>query len=295
MKWENLHIGTCSWKYESWQGLVYSSGKPANYLQEYAKHYNTVEIDQWFWSLFDSNKVVLPKPSVVQEYAESVPENFIFAVKIPNSITLTHHYQKNKSEPLAANPHFLSIDLMHKFLKTLQPLHPFLGPLIFQFEYLNKQKMAGLSDFIKYFGKFADQLPKGFMYCVESRNPNYLNRTYFDFLDSLDLHHVFLQGYYMHPIFNIYREHREHIRKVTVIRLHGPDRKDIEQQAGKNWSQIIAPKDHEIDMLTQMLDDLQGRNVQPYIYVNNHFEGSAPRTISRIIERGHKRNLTTAS
>ena len=51
----HLRIGTCSWKYESWKGLVYEPDKryrPDDYLRGYARHFNTVEIDQWFWSLF---------------------------------------------------------------------------------------------------------------------------------------------------------------------------------------------------------------------------------------------------
>ena len=57
----NLKIGTCSWKYDSWKGIVYPEFGDFNYLEEYSKKYNTVEIDQWFWSLFPNNKVTLPK------------------------------------------------------------------------------------------------------------------------------------------------------------------------------------------------------------------------------------------
>jgi hypothetical protein len=32
-------IGTCSWKYDSWQGLVYSQDKGISYLLEYRKHF----------------------------------------------------------------------------------------------------------------------------------------------------------------------------------------------------------------------------------------------------------------
>lgn len=41
-----LKIGTCSWKYPSWQGLVYSPDVGDNDLAEYARQYETVEIDQ---------------------------------------------------------------------------------------------------------------------------------------------------------------------------------------------------------------------------------------------------------
>ena len=93
-----LRIGTCSWKYPSWEGLVYSAPKGINYLQEYSRHYDTVEIDQWFWSLFGQDSISLPRLETVQEYVDSVPEDFQFTVKVPNSVTLTHFYKKKKSD-----------------------------------------------------------------------------------------------------------------------------------------------------------------------------------------------------
>ncbi len=280
------NIGTCSWKYDSWQGIIYPENKPFNYLQEYSRHYKSVEVDQWFWSLFAGDKAVLPKLAVVQEYTDSVPDDFTFCVKVPNSITLTNHYKKKKADSLAPNPHFLSVELMEKFLERLEPMAGNLGPLVFQFEYLNKQKMPGsVQQFIDRFGEFAAQLPGSQKYCIETRNPNYLQNTYFDFLTGSELHHVFLQGYYMPPIFDLYRKHSGKIKDCTVIRLHGSDRKGIEQQTDKDWSQVVDPKDQDIKSLANMLIDLRSRNVESFVYVNNHFEGSAPRTIQRIEEQ----------
>lgn len=104
---------------------------------------------------------MLPKQKVVQEYADSVPEDFVFSIKVPNSITLTHHYKKQKSDSLIANPHFLSIGVMKRFLELLELLGNRIGPLNFQFEYLNKQKMGGVGEFVEKFGKFVTQLPGG--------------------------------------------------------------------------------------------------------------------------------------
>lgn len=276
------HIGACSWKYDSWQGLVYSDAKDKNYLREYSRQFSTVEVDQWFWSLFASDKAVLPNPKVVREYADSVPDGFIFSIKVPNSITLTHHYKKEKTDSPIANSHFLSVGLMKHFLELLEPLGGRIGPLNFQFEYLNKTKMSGVGEFAEKFGEFIEQLPAGFTYCVEIRNPNYLTIKYFDFLAACGLHHVFLQGYYMPSIFDIYKRYGEKIRTLTVIRLHGGDRKKIEDLTGNDWSRIVEPKDQELQSLAAMLVDLRDRNVETFLYVNNHFEGSAPRTIARI-------------
>lgn len=287
----NLRIGTCSWKYDSWLGVIYPEKKPFNYLQEYSRHYKTVEVDQWFWSLFTGDKAVLPKPSVVQEYAESIPIDFTFAIKVPNSITLTHHYKKKKSDPLTPNPHFLSVELVQSFLNRLEPLSKNMGPLMFQFEYLNKMKMpGGLKQFIYLFGEFIEKLPGGYQYCLECRNPNYLNDAYFNFLMDKELHHVFLQGYYMPSIFALYEKHKEQIKDMAVIRLHGPDRKGIEKETGMSWNQVVAPKDGDIALLVDMLSDMNYRGLESFVFVNNHFEGSAPRTIQRI-EESLNRNM----
>jgi uncharacterized protein YecE (DUF72 family) len=286
MEKDKLHIGTISWKYDSWQGIVYPESKPFNHLREYSRHYRTVEVDQWFWSLFSGDKAALPKSPVVEEYAGSVPGDFTFGIKVPNSITLTHHYKKKKSDPLIPNPYFLSIHLMQKFLERLAPLSRNIGPLIFQFEYLNKQKMPGkLQQFIDQFGEFAEQLPGSYKYCVEIRNPNYLDEDYFEFLNERKLHHVFLQGHYMPSIFELYNKHREQIKNLAVIRLHGSDQKEVEVRTGKKWSMIVSPKDSDIESLAGMLEDMERRGIETFVYVKNQFEGSAPMTIARIENR----------
>ena len=278
----NLRIGTCSWKYDSWRGLVYPENGAVNYLEQYSRRYHTVEVDQWFWSLFGDDTAVLPKPAVVREYGLSVPENFLFSVKVPNSITLTHHYKKNRADPLRINPHFLSISLMERFLELLEPIRPNLGPIVFQFEYLNKLKMNSLGEFLNRFGSFARKLPEGYIFGLETRNPNYLKRSYFEFLSDRGLHHVFLHGYYMPPIFEVYRQFRSYIQQLSVIRLLGSDRQGIEQRTGKSWDAVVNPRDGDLASLAEMLTDLGNRDVETFLYVNNHFEGSAPRTITRI-------------
>jgi len=104
-----LKFGTCSWKYDSWRGIIYSGSPEINYLKEYSEHFNTVEVDQWFWSLFDG-AVALPRKEDVQAYKQSVPDDFMFTIKMPNSLTLTHYQDKDKTKTLRKNPHFLSYE-----------------------------------------------------------------------------------------------------------------------------------------------------------------------------------------
>jgi uncharacterized protein YecE (DUF72 family) len=283
-----LRIGTCSWKFPSWRGLVYSAGTEGTYLLQYARRYDTVEIDQWFWSLFGlgvgPSDVKLPEPADVSAYRASVPAGFRFSVKAPNSLTLTHLYRKDKSESLRPNPHFLSPALLEEFLSRLEPLRELLGPIMFQFGYLNQQMMADQDRFQKLFAAFARRLPRGYRFGLEVRNADYLNGSYFDFLNEVGVIPVFIHGYWMPPVVSIYQDWRPLVLEhdQVVIRLHGPDRKGIEARTGKKWNQIVEPRDEELAGVVEMVQDILDRGVSVYLNVNNHYEGSAPLTIERI-------------
>jgi uncharacterized protein YecE (DUF72 family) len=211
-----------------------------------------------------------------------VSDNFRFTIKIPNSITLTHFYNKSKTEELKPNPFFLQTDLFEKFLETLKPMKKNIGVLMFQFEYLNKQKISGLTEFLDKFESFIESIDKKFIYGIEIRNPNYLKKPFFDFLERNKLAMVFLQGYYMPPIWEVFNEYKDQIKSTAVIRLHGPDRSGIEKKTGRIWNQIVEPKDDELDKVVEIIHYLKNKKVDTYVNVNNHYEGSAPLTINKI-------------
>ena len=279
-----LRIGTCSWKYDSWRGLVYSENPKINYLKEYSEKYNTVEVDQWFWSLSSGKNISLPKTDDVAAYNHSVPDNFKFTLKMPNSLTLTHHYRKKKSDSLITNKYFLSQEVLALSLENLSGMKEKLGPLMFQFEYLNKEKMLSQEEFLNKLENFFLSAPKDYSYGIEIRNPNYLNINFFEFIARNHLVLVFLEGYFMPDIVGLYEKYGDLIRNTVVIRLHGPDRTGIEKITKGEWNKIVDPKDEQLKNIAAVIRDLQKRKVDIYLNVNNHFEGSAPLTIRKILK-----------
>ncbi len=168
-------------------------------------------------------------------------------------------------------------------LNAIETIKKQVGCLIFQFEYLNKQKMKSLSEFQFKFSEFQKKLnnnvpPIG----IEIRNPNYLNEKYFEFLSEQNIVPVFLEGYYMPPIAEIISKFKKYVKDLAVIRLHGPDRKVIEKIANDNWNQIYINRDKDIKSIVEMIKELQNKEVDLFVNVNNHFEGSAPLTIEKI-------------
>ena len=81
----------------------------------------------------------------------------------------------------------------------------------------------------------------------------------------------------------VYSYFKDLIKDRVVIRLHGPDRKGIEEKSGGNWNKIIEPKDDELNRIIEMIKNLLSREVDVYLNVNNHYEGSAPLTIEKIV------------
>ncbi|MEN8154648.1 MAG: DUF72 domain-containing protein [Acidobacteriota bacterium] len=145
-------------------------------------------------------------------------------------------------------------------------------------------KITGLKEFIKKFRAFSLSIPRDHNIAIETRNPNYLNRSYFQFLNEMQISPVFVQGYYMPAIKDIYYHFRDLINVPVVIRLMGPDRQKIESLSQGSWDKIIIPKDGELADITKIIDDLDKRSIKVFVNVNNHYEGSAPLTIRKLQE-----------
>jgi uncharacterized protein YecE (DUF72 family) len=279
-----VRVGTCSWKYPSWAGLVYSRAAGIDYLAEYAKRYATVEVDQWFWTL--------PDPETARAYAASVPADFRFTIKLPNALSLTHFRKKKGETELRANSQFLSAAVLDDVLARLSPMAGKIGILMLQFEYLNRQKMQSRDQFLSHLARFVEEARPllaahgGPPLAIELRNPNWLDTKWFEFLAERGLAHVFLQGYYMPPVAPLHESFGSLLRGNVVVRLHGPDREGMEKASGERWDRIIAPRDAELSAVAAMVRDMDAHGLTVYLNVNNHYEGSAPLTIERLSALG---------
>ncbi len=75
-----LHVGTSGYSYKEWKGSFYPEDLPAKeMLRFYASRLPAVEINNTFYRL--------PKASVLETWAEQVPEGFRFAIKASRRIT----------------------------------------------------------------------------------------------------------------------------------------------------------------------------------------------------------------
>jgi len=271
----NPRIGTCSWKFESWVGLVYSAprGTAAEYLREYSGRFETAEIDSWFYRM--------PSRRTVIDYLGHAGESLRFTCKLPMAISLTHHRKKPGERALRRNPDFLSGDLFKEFLEAVQPMAGRLDAVMLEFEYLNKKKMPSLNQFLASLERFLPHVPDGVPLAIETRNKNHIQKEYFQFLRENGLMHVFSEKIYMPHVYEVYERHGDLIEGGTVIRLLGGDRKNMEEKTGGEWNTIVEPRS-DLKQMAVMARNIVERGMALTINVNNHYEGSAPMTIRRL-------------
>jgi uncharacterized protein YecE (DUF72 family) len=75
----SVRIGCSGWNYAAWKDDFYE-GKPARlWLDHYARHFDTVEVNNTFYRL--------PRPEAVARWVEQTPPGFVFAVKASRYLT----------------------------------------------------------------------------------------------------------------------------------------------------------------------------------------------------------------
>jgi uncharacterized protein YecE (DUF72 family) len=108
----SLYVGTSGWAYREWKPGFYPPNVPQRrFLEYYAATLSACEINATFYQL--------QTEPTVQRWAAAAPPGFRFTVKAHRR--LTH-------AKVIGNAEFLG-----SFLKTLQPLTPHLGAILFQF------------------------------------------------------------------------------------------------------------------------------------------------------------------
>jgi uncharacterized protein YecE (DUF72 family) len=68
----------------------------------------------------------------------------------------------------------------------------------------------------------------------------------------------------------------------VVVRLMGPDRDAIEQASQNSWDAVIEDRSDELAAIGKRVKTLLSAGTEVTVNVNNHYEGSAPITISKL-------------
>jgi uncharacterized protein YecE (DUF72 family) len=184
-----IHIGTSGWHYKHWlEDVFYPSGtKPAEMFDYYAKHFDTVEINNSFYHL--------PAAKTFDNWRDNSPARFIFAVKASRFIT---HMKKLKDPQLSSEKFFLVADRLGRKL----------GPILFQLPprwKLNRER----------FEEFLQSLPAEHKYVFEFRDESWFVPEVYELLRR------YKAAYCIHDFADM-KVPIEITSNFTYIRFHGP-------------------------------------------------------------------------
>jgi uncharacterized protein YecE (DUF72 family) len=150
----SVRIGCSGWNYASWRDELYE-GRPARlWLEHYARHFDTVEVNNTFYRL--------PNRSAVANWERTAPPGFTFALKV--SRYLTHI---KRLTDLGGG--------WQRFLDRIDPLlrSPKLGPLLWQLPPNFRRDDERLRTAL------ATMAADGRRHCVEFRHPTwFVPQTY---------------------------------------------------------------------------------------------------------------------
>jgi uncharacterized protein YecE (DUF72 family) len=120
--------GTSGFSYKEWKGSFYPEDLPdAEMLRFYSSRLPSVEINNTFYRM--------PRASLLESWAEQVPDGFSFALKASQQIT---HRKRLKEAG----------DAVSYFLQVATTLGDRLGPVLFQLPPNLKKDLPRLADFL---------------------------------------------------------------------------------------------------------------------------------------------------
>ena len=185
---QRIRIGTSGWHYKHWQPVFYPKGLATDdFLRHYRQYFDSVEINNSFYSL--------PTQETLVTWRKSVPEGFLFSVKASRYIT----HMKKLKDPRES---------VGNFLGRIRSLGNTLGPILFQLPPRWRLNLGRFEEFLTV-------LPQ-LRFAFEFRDPSWFDSHIYELLEGKNRAFCIydLDGR-LSPI--------ETPGGFVYVRLHGPD------------------------------------------------------------------------
>jgi uncharacterized protein YecE (DUF72 family) len=230
---EAVRIGCSGWSYRDWRERFYPPGLPTSrWLRHYADNFDTVEVNATFYRL--------QTEATVRNWAEQVPEGFLFAVKASRYLT---HIRRLKNVETG----------LRRFWQPLEPLRESgkLGPVLWQLP----ETFHRDDDVL---GQLLAALPPA-RHCFEFRHASWFSAPVYELLEAHGASLVIGD--------DARRElpHAAPAGPIAYLRLHYGSR----GRAG-NYSE------RELDTWRHRIAAWRSRR-EVFVYLNNDWQAFAPR------------------
>ena len=293
-----IHLGTSSWSFPGWRGIVYADHHPEQVLARrglaaYSQHplLRTVGIDRAFYAPL--------RESEFAAYANDVPTGFRFLTKTYER--LLRPFERDGSP----NPLFL--DAQYMIDQVIAPvalgLRDRAGPILLQLTPLNLSLLAtdarrtradGVKRLLERLATFLSALPSPrasdhWFLSLELRNSELLCADYAALLRSHGVAHCFN----VHP--TMPEPSRQHALLESfggdaspdvVCRwmLHPSQTYEPAKDRYAPFTQIVDADDRARDQFASLVLRGKARSRAAFVIINKKAEGSAPRSVERLAE-----------
>jgi len=213
-KSNKYYIGCSGFHYKSWRGPFYPEDmKSGDWLSYYAEKFNTVEINNSFYSL--------PAETTLQSWDENTPDDFLFTFKGSRYIT---HTKKLKADDTLKNA-------LDNFFERVLTMQKKIGCILWQLPGNLHRNDEKLSSFIKL-------LPEEVQHVIEFRHASWMTKEIMQILDENQIGFCSLSS----PISELNIIHSSN--KIAYFRFHGENKKEwyhykYSDEELKNWSKEI--------------------------------------------------------
>jgi uncharacterized protein YecE (DUF72 family) len=244
-----IRLGTQGWNYDAWVGPFYPSGtRPADYLSVYARAFDTVEVDSTFYAI--------PPVKTVRGWRDRTPDNFTFALKLPQEIT--HERRLRDAQDVAGLFYDRARELGPKLGPVLIQLGPDFGPV----------ELPALA-------KLLPTLPRDIRFSVEFRQRGWITDGVLALLAEHGVGVTLTDARWI-PRKQMLSLANQVTTDFLYLRFMGSNRDIVD------YSRIQIDRTAELEQWAGVLWPLAMKKVSVYGYVNNHFAGHSPQSVREL-------------
>jgi uncharacterized protein YecE (DUF72 family) len=278
-------LGTSSWTFPGWAGIVYDRRASQNALATdglaaYAAHplLRAVGLDRTYYRPMSAAEL--------RAYADVVPDDFRFVVKADR--VLTSPFDPESGGVRRPNPCFL--DARYAAKEVIDPVVEGLGskagPIVFQFSPMSPRLVGGRAVFIETLHAFLCALPKGPVYAVELRTPAFLVGDYVAALEATGAAHCYTVHPAMSPLARQIEVVLPFYQPLFLVRwmLGGDQAYEAARDRYEPFDRLVDEDLTSRELIARSVLDTVLAERETLVIANNKAEGSAPLTLFRLAE-----------
>lgn len=283
----NLWLGTSSWSFPGWAGLVYDREAGESLLAReglaaYAQHplFRSVGVDKTFYR---------PAPRAeFERLAAQVPAGFRFLVKMWRGVVERDVRGAGGVADAFLDPRVAEVECVRP---AIEGLGDKAGPLLFQFPPMHLGGGRAHRGFLAQLSSFLGALPKGPLYAVELRNRMLVSPDYAPRLGEMLAEHGVAPCLTVHPTMpDVETQSRElalnpSLPLVMRWMLRGNHAYGEAKDLYAPFDKLVEPDDASRDALARLAAGALRAGLGVWVIVNNKAEGSSPLSVERLARR----------